>query len=352
MTLPPDTKLAQYEILSFIGSGGMGEVYKAKDLKLGRPVAIKVLHKELATDPERLSRFEQEARAASALDHPNIVTIFDISEVEALHFIVMQFVDGKTLRELIAGGRLGLSQILHISIQIADGLAKAHSAGIAHRDLKPDNIMITDDGLVIIVDFGLAKLIEIADFSEASTKDMGQPHTKEGHIVGTAPYMSPEQAQGQKVDARSDIFSFGSVLYEMVTGRRAFSAETTVGLLGAIVQTEPKKVSELVPSVPLDLDKLITRAMRKEKERRFQHMSDMKVALQEIKEEVDSGSAVSVVQTLRPEARRGGKSWRIAGAAIALVLLAFIGGYFLQPEKETVPRLTNPEAIVISFRHP
>ena len=160
MTLPPDTKLDQYEILSFIGSDGMGEVYKAKDLKLGRPVAVKVLHKEHATDPERLSRFEQEARAASALDHPNIVTIFGISEVGGLHFIVMQFVDGKTLRELIAGGRLGLSQILSISIQVADGLAKAHSVGIAHRDLKPDNIMITEDSLVIIGAGRMARVYE------------------------------------------------------------------------------------------------------------------------------------------------------------------------------------------------
>ncbi len=201
--------------------------------------------------------------------------------------------------------------------------------------------MATEDGLVIIVDFGLAKLIEVADLSEASTRDMGQPHTKEGHIVGTAPYMSPEQAQGLKVDARSDIFSFGSVLYEMVTGRRAFSEDTMPGLLAAIIRGEPKKVSELVPSVPLELGRVITRAMRKEKERRFQSMADMKVALQEIKEEVDSGSAVSVVQALRPAARRSGKTWWIAGAAMALALLAVIGGYMLLPQTATVVHLTN-----------
>ena len=228
-------------------------------------------------------------------------------------------------------GSGGLGTILHYGIQLADALAKAHSAGIAHRDLKPDNVMVTEDGLVIILDFGLAKLIEPADLSEASTRDMGRLHTKESHLVGTAPYMSPEQAQGLRVDGRSDIFSFGSVLYEMVTGRRAFSEQTMVALLGAIVKTVPKRVSELAPSVPLDLDRVITRALRKEKERRFQSMTDMKIELVEIKEKVDSGSAVSAAQALVPGARRSEKSRWVAWAAVAMALVLLVGivGYFL-----------------------
>ncbi len=309
MTLDSGSRLGSYEIVSLLGSGGMGDVYKAKDLKLGRTVAIKLLQKNLAADPERLKSFEQEARAASALDHPNIVTIHDIAEVDGQHFIVMQYVEGKTLRELMAAKRLPLSKTIHYAIQIADGLARAHSHGIVHRDLKPDNIMVTEDGLVKILDFGLAKLIEPSDWTEASTRDLAQPHTKEGHIVGTAPYMSPEQAQGQKVDARSDIFSFGSVLYEMVTGRRAFSADSMPELLVAIIKAEPDKASDIVPSMPLDLGKAINRALKKEADRRFQSMADVRVELQEIKEELDSGSFVSAEQVRTAAAKRLNGTW-------------------------------------------
>jgi Tol biopolymer transport system component len=312
----------------------MGEVYKAKDLKLGRNVAIKVLQKELATDPELLKRFEREARAASALDHPNIITIHDITEEGGLHFIVMQHVEGHTIRELIEQKRLKLAETLHYAVQIADGLARAHSQGLVHRDLKPDNIMVTEDGLVKILDFGLAKLVEPTDLSEASTRDMEDVRTKEGHIVGTAPYMSPEQAQGQKVDARSDIFSFGSVLYEMVAGRRPFQEESLAGLLAAIIRDEPKRLSELMPSVPLDLDKVVSRTLQKDRERRFHNLEDVRVELQEIKEDLESGTAISAEQALRGRGRRAAKKrlWAAAGALIlGLAVVGWLYDSFFEP---------------------
>ncbi len=317
MSLAPGSRLASYEIVSLLGSGGMGEVYKAKDLKLGRFVAIKVLPEEHAGDAERLKRFEQEARSASALDHPNIITIHDIDEDAGTHFIVMQYVEGKTLREL--AGTLELSQTLDYGEQIADGLARAHSHGIVHRDLKPANIMMTEDGLVKILDFGLAKLTEASELSEDSTRDM-ELKTKEGHVIGTAPYMSPEQAQGKEIDHRSDIFSFGAVLYEMVTGRRAFQEDSFGGLIAAIIKDEPKSVSAILPSVPLDLERVIHRALRKEPARRYQSVSDLRVELVEIKEGLESGNLLSVDRLPKLESRR--RAWL---AAAALVLIAVLG---------------------------
>jgi serine/threonine-protein kinase len=334
------------------------------DPKLGRQVALKVLPPEMATG-ERLMRFEREAKAVAALDHPNIVTIYDIDQHESTPYIAMEYVEGKTLRELMGTRDLALNKSLHYAIQIAEGLARAHNQGIVHRDLKPDNVMVTDDGLVKLLDFGLAKLTEPSDWTEASTRDLQQPHTKEGHIVGTAPYMSPEQAQGQKVDNRSDIFSFGSVLYEVVTGRRAFAAETIPELLAAIIREQPGRVSETLPSVPLDLEKVVTRALRKEPERRFQSMADVKVELQEIKEELDSGSYVSAAQvTTKAEAPRK-KKWLGLAAGIVAAVVAVAGWLYFKPAENPAPRtilLTSfltlwrgdclrPGACSLSIRH-
>jgi serine/threonine protein kinase len=256
-------------------------------------------------------------------------------------------VEGKTLREIVRRGDLKLSKVLHYAIQMADGLARAHSHGIVHRDLKPDNVMVTEDGLVKILDFGLAKLVEPSDWTEASTRDMEQPHTKEGHIVGTAPYMSPEQAQGkQELDGRSDIFSFGSFLYEMVTRRRAFPEDSMAELLAAIMRDEPKKVSELVPSVPLELERVITRALRKEPERRFQSMADLRVALQEIKEELDSGSFVSAGQVQKTEPPRGRKIWLWIAAAFVALAIGVAGWLYFstpaEPPMSTIPLTSYP----------
>src|SRR5262249_1793503 len=210
-----------YRIESKLGEGGMGVVYKAHDTHLDRPVAIKVLTPEAASDPARRQRFIQEARAASALDHPNIVTVYDIAEAEGQHFIVMQYVAGKTLRELLRRGGLPLKETLRSAIQTADALAQAHTHGIVHRDLKPENIMVTEQGQVKVLDFGLAKLAERTESGESAPTETLKLQTEEGTILGTVAYMSPEQADGKKVDARSDIFSFGSVLYEMLTPPKA-----------------------------------------------------------------------------------------------------------------------------------
>jgi serine/threonine protein kinase len=296
----------------------MGEVYRAEDTRLGREVAIKVLREELASQPERLKRFEREARAASALDHPNIVTIHDIAEADGQHFIVMQYVAGRTLGDLMTRGRLELNKTLHYAIQIADGLTRSHQHGITHRDLKPDNIIVTDDGQVKILDFGLAKLTEPAIGSELSTLDIEHPLTQEGRIVGTAPYMSPEQTQGHPVDALSDIFSLGSVLYEMVTGRRAFSGSSTVAVLSAVAHEEPESVSALVPTVPLALERVIHRALRKQPERRFQSVADMRIELLETQEQLATGDVLLAEQVVRDDRARHTARWWWAMAAVVL----------------------------------
>ena len=269
----------------------MGEVYKARDSRLNRSVAIKVLPPDKTSDSDRKRRFVQEARAASALNHPNIITIYDIGREDGIDFVVMEYVAGKTLDRLIPRRGLKLNEVLKYSIQIADGLAKAHSAGIIHRDLKPGNVMVTDEGLVKVLDFGLAKLTERQNVAQendsaASTREVTEP----GIVMGTVSYMSPEQAEGKGVDARSDIFSFGSLLYEMVTGQSAFHGDSTASTLAAILNQEPKPISKLVPGIPSDLEKIISRCLRKDRERRFQHMDDLKVALQELKEESASGA--------------------------------------------------------------
>src|SRR6476646_9274179 len=240
--------ILHYEIGEILGRGGMGVVYKARDTHLDRFVAIKVLPPEKVADPERKRRFVQEAKAASALNHPNIVHIYDIAEADGIQFIAMEYVPGKTLDQIIGRKGLRLSEALKYAVQISDALAQAHAAGIIHRDLKPSNIMTNENGLVQVPDFGLAKLSETAtsEFAETATiRAEEDPQTEEGTIVGTVAYMSPEQAEGKKVDARSDIFSFGSLLYEMITGRRAFQGQTKVSTLSAILNREPEPMEQV-----------------------------------------------------------------------------------------------------------
>src|SRR5262245_22377326 len=223
MTLAAGNRLGPYEILSSLGAGGMGEVYAARDTRLGRKVAIKGLPAELASDAGRLRRFEKEARSASSLNHPNIVTVFDVGTADATAYIAMELVEGVTLRQLLVDGAMPLKKFLALSTQVADGLAKAHAAGIVHRDLKPENVMVTKDGFAKILDFGLAKLtqaeVESGEGTRAPTVSGG---TEPGIVVGTVAYMSPEQALGKPLDSRSDQFSFGSMLYEIATGKKAF----------------------------------------------------------------------------------------------------------------------------------
>ena len=232
--------IGHYQILEKLGEGGMGVVYKARDTHLDRFVAIKILPPEKVADPERKRRFVQEAKAASALNHPNIITIYDIDQAEGIDFIAMEYVDGRTLDELIGRKGMKLSEALKVSVQMADALTVAHEAGIIHRDLKPGNVMVTGKGHVKVLDFGLAKLTETLSLGEKEATLTAKPDTEEGKILGTVAYMSPEQAEGKKLDARSDIFSFGSVLYEMVTGRSAFQGDTKASTIAAILKEEPK----------------------------------------------------------------------------------------------------------------
>ena len=283
MALAAGTRLGSYEIVSPLGAGGMGEVYRARHLKLGRDVAVKVLPRDLASDPERRHRFEREARAASALNHPNIVTIHDVDEHDGSLYIAMELVEGRTLRQLLGEGPLPVGRLLALARQIAEGLAKAHAAGIVHRDLKPENLMLTGDGLVKILDFGLAKLAtQDADAGSESTTI--QQATRGGMVLGTVPYMSPEQAAGRPVDFRSDQFSFGSVLYEMATGRRAFKKDTTPQTLAAIIESEPEPVGKLSRRLPAALVAIIEQCLAKKPERRFASTRDLASALQAVPE--------------------------------------------------------------------
>ncbi|MGQ0734278.1 MAG: protein kinase domain-containing protein [Acidobacteriota bacterium] len=289
-------RLGHYHVEAKLGEGGMGVVYRARDAHLDRSVAIKVLTSGSVDNEGRKQRFVQEAKAASALNHPNILHVYDVDTVtvdgQPIDFIAMELVDGRTLEELIGRKGLPLRDVLKYAAQIAAGLAAAHAGGIVHRDLKPGNVMITGPasgqaGLVKIVDFGIAKLRE-ADGSESAPTKTIAPRTEQGTILGTVAYMSPEQTEGQPVDARSDIFSFGAVLYEMVTGRQAFRGPSSVSTLAAILHQEPTPVTALVRRAPAELEKLVTRCLRKNRERRIQHMDDVKLALEDLLEELDA----------------------------------------------------------------
>src|SRR5262245_48082060 len=275
--------LDRYRIESKLGEGGMGVVYKSHDTHLDRDVAIKILHQDKLSDPARRQRFVQEAKAASALNHSGIVTIHDIRSDAGVDFIVMEFVGGKTLDHTIPAKGLPVGQAVRYAAEIADALAKAHEVGIVHRDLKPSNVMITDADHVKILDFGLAKLLYAREASDGTT--VASPRTEEGMVLGTVAYMSPEQAEGFKVDPRSDIFSLGAVLYELVTGRKPFVGDSSLKVLTKVLNEDPPAPSTLAASIPLDLDKLIVRCLRKDPSRRYQTMADLKVALEDIGEE-------------------------------------------------------------------
>jgi len=288
--LAPGARVGTFEILAPLGAGGMGEVYRARDTRLGRDVAIKVMPAERLSDPNRRARFVQEAKAASALNHPHIVTIHEIESADGIDFIVMELVPGKTLDALIPKSGMRLGEALRVAIPIADALAAAHAKGIVHRDLKPGNVVVTPEGVPKVLDFGLAKLAESDENSteEATTLEARAPLSHPGTAIGTPAYMSPEQASGGAVDARSDIFSFGVVLYEMVTGRRPFAGGSSAEVHAALLKDQPKPPSELVPGVPRDLERIILRCLRKEPGRRFQNVADVKIELLELKEESDS----------------------------------------------------------------
>jgi Tol biopolymer transport system component/predicted Ser/Thr protein kinase len=304
--------------VSLLGRGGFGEVYKARHSRLDRIVAIKILPPDKLGDPTGKERFAREARSASGLNHPGIVTIHDISTDGATDFIVMEFVDGKTLAELIPPKGLPSAETLRYAVQIADALSAAHDAGIVHRDLKPTNVMVTSSGRIKILDFGLAKAVEPSD-AATNAMTMAAPLTEEAVLLGTTAYMSPEQAEGRKLDARSDIFSFGIVLYEMATGARAFTGESRLSLLARILNEDPKPPSE-VASVPPELDRIILRCLRKDPARRYQTMADLKVALEDLEKDPTAGArAQPAVRATRSI------SWRPVAAAVVLSVAAIAG---------------------------
>jgi serine/threonine protein kinase/WD40 repeat protein len=311
--------LGQFEILEKIGEGGMGVVYKALDRHLDRLVAIKTLQADKVADADRRRRFTQEAKAASALNHPGIVTIYDITEAGGIYFIAMEFVPGRTLDRVITRRGLTLNQTLDYAVQIADALAAAHASGIVHRDLKPANVIVSDHGRIKILDFGLAKLVERDRVQlRDDTPTVTSPATDQEMIIGTAAYMAPEQAEGKPVDPRADIFSFGALLHEMVTGQRAFSGESAIATLTAVLHQEPRPVSEVHEDLPRELERIITRCLRKDPERRCQSMADVKVALRELKDESDSGRLAPIVAAVKPRRRRTIGVF-VAGCALLLV---------------------------------
>ena len=267
MTYSSGDKVGRYEILAPIGAGGMGEVFRARDPRLGREVAIKVLPAAMAQDPDRLARFQREARAVAALNHPHIVTIYSVEEVEGIHFLTMELVDGRPLDQLICADGLPAQQIVEVAKGLADALASAHDKGIVHRDLKPANIMVTNDGRIKVLDFGLAKETNTENPSDATLTSAGQ--TALGVVMGTPAYMSPEQIAGRQVDCRTDFFSFGVILYEMASGHRPFAGDSSAELASAILRDTPRPLNEIRSGLPSDLLAVIERCLQKKAEDRF-----------------------------------------------------------------------------------
>jgi serine/threonine protein kinase/Tol biopolymer transport system component len=345
VSLTPGTRLGAYEVLTLIGAGGMGEVYRARDARLGRDVAIKVLPAGVVGDPERLQRFEQEARAAAALNHPNILAVHDIGQHDGAPYIVAELLDGETLRERLNGGALPVRKAVEYAIQIAHGLAAAHEKGIVHRDLKPENIFVTTDDRVKILDFGLAKLTQAEPaLSGGSALPTTPPHTLPGIVLGTVGYMAPEQVRGLATDHRSDIFAFGAILYEMVSGQRAFRGDTTMDAMSAILVKDPPDLPVGEQHISPALARLVDRCLEKRPAARFQSTEDLAFAL----EAFSSHSGATEAVTSRPRTRSRERIAWIAAGLTSLGLIAalpFAIAYLRDPQSE-------PEAVRFSVAPP
>lgn len=341
MDIGPGSQFNHYELLSHLGKGGMGEVYLAEDTRLRRKVALKLLPAQFTADADRLRRFEQEALATSALNHPNIITIHEIGTVNSTHYITTEFIEGETLRERMDQVQLPLVAALEIIIQAGNALSAAHQAGIVHRDIKPENIMLRRDGYVKVLDFGIAKLSEneapVNSDSEAPT--LVQSSTDPGMVIGTASYMSPEQARGGKVDARSDIFSLGVVLYEMVTQRRPFSGASPIETIAALLHSEPLPIKHHVPATPYELQRILSNAMKKDRAERYQNIREFCQDLQALKRELELQSHLLPNRALSSETRTMSSAEYLMGeirqhkrgvllALAGVVLLAIATGYF------------------------
>lgn len=356
----PGAKFERYEVISPLGTGGMSRVYLAQDVRLRRKVALKTLKPELTADEDGLRRFEREALAVSALNHPNILTIYEFGQFNGIHFLASEFVEGSTIREKLSHGRLALDSVLDIASQIGGALAAAHASGIIHRDIKPANIIVRSDGLVKVLDFGIAKLTETpaAQKIRSTTRTAQNPATMLGFIVGTAGYMSPEQARGLPIDPRSDLFSLGAVLYEMGTGRMAFKGKTVSDVIAEILKTEPPPLREVAPETPAGLQAIISRAMMKDRDARYQSAEEFLKDLKDLRNQQESRSASGNLPTLtdlntpsQSQAGRLGTTGvqsnfatdapsrtsyrRIASLAILLALLAGAGYYALVSRTST-----------------
>jgi len=352
VTLSAGTRLGPYEILAPLGAGGMGEVYRAKDPRLGREVAIKVLPASLANDAERLRRFESEARSASALNHPNIVTIHEIGAANGISYIAMELVDGPSLRDLLAEGPLPTKRLFDIAVQIAEALAKAHGAGIVHRDLKPENVIVSKDGYVKLLDFGLAKLFVAPTEQVTNAPTIVPQETSPGTVMGTVGYMSPEQASGKPVDFRSDQFSFGSILYETATGKRAFQRNTGAEMLTAIIRDEPEPVAQANPRAPAPLRWIVERCLAKDPDERYASTRDLARDLKSVREHIGevtstASGAASVVEPVRRRSR-----WPLDLAALVAVGLLglYAGRKTSSATQPTFQRLTFQRGTVSSAR--
>jgi eukaryotic-like serine/threonine-protein kinase len=327
MALTCGTRLGPYEIVSALGSGGMGEVYRAHDTRLERDVAIKVLPEDLSSNPDLKARFEQEARAISALSHPHICHLYDVGSQDGTDYLVMELLEGESLQRRLDKGPLPLPQTLQYAIEIAEALEKAHKSGIVHRDLKPGNVMLTKSGAKLL-DFGLAKPVQVLGaMASGSVATMSRPLTQEGKIVGTFQYMAPEQVQGQEADARTDIFALGAVLYEMLTGKRAFGGKTQISVMSAILEKEPDPVSAVQPLTPLALDHVVQRALAKDPEERWQSAADLKAELKWI--------AATGRPTERPKAGTPNRTVKALGAACVVLMAALGVTIFVLPRPST-----------------
>lgn len=348
--------VGHYKVLEALGAGGMGEVFIAHDTTLDRRVALKVLPASVAADPDRRDRFTREARAVAALNHPNIVTIHSVEQAGETYFLTMELVDGRTLADLIPAKGLPLDRLLNLAIPLADAVSAAHSHGITHRDLKPANVMVTTDGRVKVLDFGLAKLKEDLLAADGSATTLqAQPLTGEGQIVGTVSYMSPEQAEGKPVDHRSDIFSLGVVLYKMATGDLPFKGESSVSTLSSILRDTPRPITDINPSLPRDLAKTVRRALTKDPEHRYQSAKDLRNDLEELKQGLDSGELTAAAATAQASRKVTGAVWIWAAGGALVVAVGWLVTSWLGPDNSasapievTFAKLTSAAGIETS----
>ncbi len=364
------TVLAHYRVISMLGAGGMGEVYLAEDMLLKRKVALKMLASKLVDDKAGLLRFEQEAYAASALNHPNILTIYEFGQAEGLHFIASEYVEGMTLRQKIESSKIEINAAVDISIQIASALAAAHASGIVHRDIKPENVIVRSDGIVKVLDFGIAKLspMHIVSSMRATVSVQGVLSTEAGIVRGTAKYMSPEQARGLLVDGRTDIFSLGLVMYEMLTRRAAFGGDTFSDVIADILKSEPAPPAEFAPEVPAEIERIVGKALRKDRNTRYQSVGDLLIELQDFKKEAEFQAKLQGPAWTQPQKRRSDpktpavavateeqessfRHWWLFAAVVLLAALISVG-YFFMRKPHALGTAKQPRSLaVLPFRN-